>query len=311
MVYFCASQVSALCGRNRYRDPTYELVDCLYRYNRDIFDKLVKAYEEEVSIYRPNVDLILKNFPNLKVDRKKYSDRDIYQQLTLNINLENVLPKREAKSLNLISKDAKKRQDYDAYKQEAETLINQAIIEDEPDVLNNKLEAIDPKFTSNVVMDRGTFKEDKAIDIVRKQLGVHGMSVEVDKTHIYKILSTTKGNTYKVGGRPDGYIIRDKRIGIVEVKSRRDRVRTKLYMPCYDIDQLAVYAFLSELDFFYLAEYLRDEVYLSLYTKEELLSRWQQLKSCLDNIADEIYDMYNNPYTRKVIDLLERCTVNV
>jgi hypothetical protein len=311
MVYFCASQISALCGRNRYRDPTYELADCLYRYNRDIFDKLVKVYEEEVSIYRPNVDIILKTFPNLKIDRKKYSDREIYHQLTLNINLENVLPKRQVKQLNLISKDAKKQQEYAVYKQEARTLINQIITEDEPDILNNKLESIDPKFTSNVVMDRGTFKEDKAIDIIRQELGVYGMGVEVDKSHLCKSLSTSKGNTYNVGGRPDGYITYNDRIGIVEVKSRRDRIRTKKYMPIYDVDQLAVYAFLSELDVFYLAEYLRDEVYLSLYSKEELLSRWQQLKSQLDQIADDIYDMCKNPYTRRVINLMEQCTINV
>lgn len=113
-------------------------------------------------------------------------------------------------------------------------------------------------------------------------------------THMYRCLTTSRGNKYKLGGKIDAYIYENgNTVGVSEIKNRSRRIYGYDEMPIYDVDQLSVYAILTKLDKFVICETLKGKNYITEYSKEELNNRWIEIKPLLDEWVDRCYNIYD------------------
>lgn len=138
--------------------------------------------------------------------------------------------------------------------------------------------------TRQVTMDRGTRLESMALQKFATQ---SGLQLAPDDKNRNTILTTSKGNRYKVGGRVDGIITSGTQpIGVVECKTRLGKVHTKETMPSYDLDQLTIYWYLTKLNIYYLVEFYEGEISIQEYSAAELQTRWEQIRPLLDMWID-------------------------
>lgn len=335
-IFIPASKVAALTGRHNYCSVAETTIEILKRYSKNIFEKLVRAYQKEILIYKHNCELIFKHFPDLrsKIEKNWSTHKEIYKNLRQIEKVKNFLDSCKVKEVSLIESQFKvetlkeiKDATYNNIRKKygIETLINafetltpkeeKAHQVNVKDITNINIETptneiacliVDPDIRTRIAMDRGHIRE----SLISSRLSKQFPYTRYDNSLRIKKLKTPNGNIYKVGGRIDLFICNSSGAitGFIEIKARTKKLFKNI--PSHDIDQLAVYYFLvNQLDNYYLVQEFENNLDIREYSKKKLEKRWLKLKVALDVWVDKIYELEKRKYFHpEFFSMLEKYT---
>lgn len=290
--YIPATSVSALCDRHPYRSVADATLATLKsQKGSDLWPKLVKVYTEEIEYQQRlkasfgdkyTTDLTfkeayLKTPPDLlvttepvnsigPVQTKKDYVQALYQSLS---------SKSDA-TANLVAATTLTPANLNAVKDEVQQK------------LANEPAEIQTQVVQAAIMDRGTKMELSALETLKQD----GVPLIIDTAHRSKKLTTDQGHPYLVGGRIDAFLASpdndEEKVGVLEVKTRKNKIFGREFMPIYDLDQLTTYYLLTDLNFYAIVEYFEGRVEMTPYDKKFLADRWSQLRALLDNWVDQM-----------------------
>lgn len=231
-MFFPASELSGLVGRNPNVDPEARLLDVLSRYQPAFYQELSSAYNRSIG-----------QDEACERETRNITDSKFYEKV---------------------------RQDY-------QILIETPILTETPAV-----------FQKQIYQDRGIYHEKFAIETLKELFP--DLSVN---TQLYKRYYTVQKKDYIIGGRVDAF----RPNGIIEIKLRHKGVLGRKGLS-FEIDQLATYAELlnnRDYQYFAIAEYYKNEIYLTEYTKDELTKRWKTLQEEVDKLVLKVHNWKKDP----------------
>lgn len=312
-MYVPASRVSALCDRNPFSKKDVAVVEWLKMYNKDIYSILCQGYNQEKYQYEKAV----KESGLTEPDGATFQEK--YQKMAKDPRIKGILEKIEVNPIDLKRKyqpESESVKDvYDTIKDHSTIKLTVASDKIPFPELQDTLQSVAPESSSIedlprklqrcAFMERGTNKEHEAINLIRK---TYQLPIEVDNKHL-----TRSGKGFKIGGRIDGYLVDEngKRIGVVEVKNRVGGFKGSNRMPGYDVDQLAVYWFLTQLDFYAICEMSNGKVDMISYDPSDLAERWKVLEASLEKLVDEITHLRRHPGSPEALKLIGDNTLEI
>lgn len=338
-IYLPSSKISSLCGNNHFNTFGKALIEVLQKYNKNIYDKLCYAYNEDnykyknicqkivedlgINInkitgdtYKKKYDTLCLELPEIlitrieeeinsdQINKNKIDQKRVTREELITNVYDEIKSDYENKEITskIINSDKINKNDVNKLKNN----INEIIVKKSQTIPN--VNDIEKDLVRRVQMERGNVKEKQAIDIAIQK---YKINIIVDNRHLSTKTSTPNKNLYTIGGRVDGFFTdqNDNIIGIVEIKTRKNGFNGRENMPLYDLDQLATYYYLLPyFDKYAICEYYNGDVDLTYYTKDFLSNRWEGLKNILDNVIDYVYDIYNYPYRDEVYDMIKNYT---
>lgn len=323
-VYLPSSQISALCNRHKYNPSNKTLIRILSQYNQQLFDKITQAYKEDILIYKPQIQLVRNQFPLLaqfldSQNSQQEKPLTYCHQIVLVSNLDFIKDYIATLPIPIIDKQLYIHDyiidtfhKYICEKSELpKIMIAQDVISPElKNQLTDLIQTMVPEQFKDLresifrktIMDRGTSKEHEIFTRLQNE---YRLNVTYDSKHIATYFQTEKGNTYKLGGRVDAYLPD----GVLEIKTRVNQLFGRKNMPSYDIDQLAAYAVLTDRQQFGICEFYNGTIEITYYPKEELLNRFNTMKSQLDSIIDWLFSVDKNPFDQRIFEILQNNSV--
>jgi len=249
-IFIPINSLSALIGRHPYRDQYEETVSVISRYYPDIYKTLQRIYNSE-ECHKQELksrDLM----PKLDIDKTYKENFAILTNEVLNVKDEKVIDSHNI-SLELESKLEK-------------SLIEDNIVEsgEARSKMDNLMETIKDSDSYTVKLARNNIKQFKYKYLGKKrENGTVKKLLEIKKDirseqRIFKLDTTSPdGIEYRLYGKIDGIeYIENKEYAIVEIKNRMLRFQ----VPSYDLDQLAMYIYISNYPRGYLVQQLHDEI---------------------------------------------------
>lgn len=309
-LYIPSSKVSSICGRDTWITVDNATIQILEQYNKPVFDKLCQAYELDVECYKYNYEQIIELFPDLCIHDTTITYRQKFMQMCNDDRVKTLVQSCQiiSHTPNIIRISKRKVLDsqYNFYKLNNEQLVNSITTSDRIDTLHDL--HIDPCIKERIIMDRGIKKESETFNILEKLLGSE--HIIYDNKHIYIRMCSINGINYKIGGRIDAYICENgTKTGVIEIKTRKNKIYSKDNMPIKDVDQLAMYCMLTQLNIFAICQYHEGQVNLIYYTKDELIDIWNKLVVNIDSWVNDIHNLSIDPYNQRYFNILEQFTV--
>ncbi len=245
--------------------------------NRHIFKNSKRALAEVLHKY--NAHLIPDCYPLIRKLPEEYADKLIYD-----------LKKKD--SLTLPVNETRTVEDLTH-----ENYIKQLIL----DKVAQKLSREIPPDIHKKILDHCHSAIDRHRGTVLEGITLKKLQKEGYKVFKPVNVSFTKSfdDNLVVFGKVDGLIYKDDKIhSVVEIKNRK----TNFFLPEYDLDQLAAYVFITGAEQGILVQQQNGVLKKNFFTKEELMSRWEDIVHNLRepiSLVEKIYlhrDDPNNKY---------------
>jgi hypothetical protein len=243
---FPASSISAVAGRHKHKHFKRALAEILHKYNGHLIPQetdFVRKLPEEFAD-----ELILELIQENRVHHlpviEERSFEDLIHENKLRYDII-IEVNKKIENLNInISEDLKKR------------------------IIDHAWSALD--------RNRGTVLE----HITLRKLQEQGLKVTKPNYQFSKKFGFK--HCHNIFGKVDGIILDESGLhvqSVVEIKNRK----SNFFRPEYDIDQLAVYMFLTGAQEGILVEQLNGEIRKTFYSRETMLERWLDIIYCLKN----------------------------
>ena len=294
MIRFPASKISALVGRHKYVNALEARSDFLYAKHAPLMKTLRRLWNDESS--RHDASTSTSTSPPCAPLPDRVEPLPLPVVLPIHSTAEDIRAQSQAVVTSVARQIECAEKEYDDLKASTtavqQTDLFSAMKEKRLEIARlhqlSDLEAVKKQFTKQVNCDRGTQLEDSAL---------HRLERSLDDTvvHQQRFVQTSidapdDGGVvyrYHIVGMIDGILLDHN--AVIEVKNRRNY----FFTPGYDLDQLAVYCYMLQLDGM-LVQQLNGKLDLSpRYTAAELKRRVEMhLLPELANFASDIHIMY-------------------
>jgi hypothetical protein len=319
--YVPVSYVSAFAGRHKWNsfEDTFLLI--LKKYRKNDFVKLVETAEQD-HIYKQNVDLIRKKFPDLDYNEELSATQN-YNKLILNKKVCKYLNKLEIKEVKVEKKIQEQIEEEVKEKIVEKAEYKEFIKDSKGDIKVPIIEDHAPEIVKSIVLkDRGTLLEDDTIGFIRSWPKIlknrHGKYDVQEQVYVKKYFSTdknsnplgyekypkVKGIIYTISGKIDA-LLPD---CILEIKNRQNHFME----PQYDIDQLITYIIILGLNG-RLIQQFQDYIKIGRRIKYKNAEKeWiESLKPSLDKAIIKANCILKSTNSKETIDLVNNHTISI